>query len=122
MSRRAQNISGACGNPLRRDAEHVVFREWRKQGPQMHGLGIELAKSVPEPPAANLTRHVACRFLVEDRPAADGLSIRLSPRPPEEKHRRMLGLGDECFQPTWGNDSEVCVGHTNLSTITCGEM
>ena len=85
----------------------------------MHGLGIELAKGVSEPPAIDLTHDVSCRLFVENRPAADRLSVRSSFRPPEEKHRRMLGLDDERFQPTRGDDSEVRVGHTDLSTMIC---
>ena len=51
----------------------------------MYGLGIELPKGVSEPPAVNLTHDVSCRVFIENRPAADRISVRLSARPPEKK-------------------------------------
>jgi len=73
----------------------------------VYGLGIELPRGVSEPSAIDLPHHVSCRPFVEDRPTAGRISVRSSPRPPEEKHRRMLRLNDERFQPTWGDDPEV---------------
>ena len=122
MSRSAGNISAVWGNPLRHGAEHVVLRERWEKGAEVQGLSIELAEGFSEPPAIDLSHEVSCRLFVENCPATDGAFVRLAFCPPEEKRGRMLGLGDERFQPKWGNDSEICFGHTNLSTITCGEM
>jgi hypothetical protein len=72
----------------------------------MRGLGIQLTKGVSEPAGIDVTHHVACRLLVQDRPAAaDAFAVESSPSPPEEKRRRMLGLDDECFKPARGDDS-----------------
>jgi len=97
MSRDAQNILAACGNPLRQGTEQCVLREWREEGAQVHGLGVEMAKGVAKPPAIDLSHDVSCRLVIENRPAADRVSVRLSSRSPKEKHRRMLGLDDERF-------------------------
>ena len=86
----------------------------------MHGLGVEMAKGVAKPPAIDLSHDVSCRLVIENRPAADRVSVRLSSRSPKEKHGRMLGFDNERFQPTWGDDSEVGVGHKDLSTMICG--
>ena len=60
----------------------------------MHGLGVEVAEGVLEPPPINLTHDACCRFIVEDRPETERLSVRLPCGPPEEKHGRMLGFDD----------------------------
>ena len=107
MSRSAENISAVWGNPLRHGGEHVVVRERREKITEVQGLGIELAKGVSEPPADNLTHDVSCRLFVENRPTTDHPFFRSALCPAEQKRRRMLGLDDERFQPTWGNDSDV---------------
>ena len=107
MSRSAGNISAVWEMPLRHDAEHIVLRKRREKGSQVQGLGIELIKGVSEPPAVNLTHDVSCRLFVENRPTADHPFFRSALCPAEQKRRRMLGLDDERFQPTWGDDSDV---------------
>jgi len=97
MSRRAQKIFAACGNPLRHGAEQFVFPEWREESAQVHGLGVELAEGVSKPLTIDLSDDVSCHLFVEYRPEADRVCVRVPRRAPEEKHRRMLGLDDERF-------------------------
>ena len=83
----------------------------------MHGPGIELAKGVAKPPAVDLSHDVSCGLFVEYRPEADRVCVPVPRRPPEEKHRRMLGLDNERFQPARSHNSEIRVGHEDLSTM-----
>lgn len=96
-----------------------MFRKRREKRAEVHGLGIELAKGISEPLAANLTDEVSCRLFVKNRPTTDGLSVWFPRRPPEEKHGRMLSLRDERFQAARSHDSKVAVSHKDLSTTVC---
>ena len=85
----------------------------------MHGVGIELAKGFLEPPAVNLPYEVSCSLFVENRPTTDCPFVCSAFRPSEEKRSRMLGLDDQRFQAPRSHDSDVRVGHKDLSTTVC---
>ena len=106
MSRSAETISAVWGNPLRHGAKHVVFRERREEGTEVQGLGIELAKGVSEPPAVSLANDVSCVFSsrTAQQQTAPSSAERLPGGAETASH---LGLDDEAFQPTWGDDSDV---------------
>jgi len=85
----------------------------------MHGVGVELAKGFLEPQAANLMHDVSCSLFVENRPTTDCPFVCLAFRSSEKKRGRMLGLDDQRFQAPRSHDSDVRVGHKDLSTIVC---
>lgn len=86
----------------------------------MNRMVIELLEGLVELVTSDMTRHDACSRLVEYGPADHEFSPGLTCYPAKQEKCRVLGFGNESFEPVRRYYSKIRGDHTNMST-TCIE-